>query len=120
MAVGQAINRAGAGRRIRTQLELGGKNALIMPAEPPRSGPADPRRRCPTPQLRAATFAPQARPQPNLTLRQPSPNRFGEAPASDRGAPLPDPGRHDSPNRFGGPKGRASARQCVCTDHLRA
>ncbi|OBG24638.1 aldehyde dehydrogenase [Mycobacterium sp. 852002-51057_SCH5723018] len=30
LPVGQAINRAGAGRLMRTQLELGGKNALIV------------------------------------------------------------------------------------------
>ncbi|MGW7681702.1 aldehyde dehydrogenase family protein [Kribbella sp. NPDC054772] len=30
LPVGQAINRAGAGRLLRTQLELGGKNALIV------------------------------------------------------------------------------------------
>ncbi|TCC36139.1 aldehyde dehydrogenase family protein [Kribbella speibonae] len=33
LPVGQAINRAGAGRLLRTQLELGGKNALIVLAD---------------------------------------------------------------------------------------
>ncbi|AKU19010.1 aldehyde dehydrogenase [Luteipulveratus mongoliensis] len=33
LPVGQAINRAGAGRLMRTQLELGGKNALIVLAD---------------------------------------------------------------------------------------
>lgn len=33
LAVGTAINRAGAGRLMRTQLELGGKNALIVLAD---------------------------------------------------------------------------------------
>ncbi|MGW6195658.1 aldehyde dehydrogenase family protein [Kribbella sp. NPDC055110] len=33
LSVGQAINRAGAGRLMRTQLELGGKNALIVLAD---------------------------------------------------------------------------------------
>ncbi|WP_410790135.1 aldehyde dehydrogenase family protein [Kribbella sp. C-35] len=33
LPIGQAINRAGAGRLMRTQLELGGKNALIVLAD---------------------------------------------------------------------------------------
>jgi alpha-ketoglutaric semialdehyde dehydrogenase len=33
LPVGQAINRAGAGRLLRTQLELGGKNAVIVLAD---------------------------------------------------------------------------------------
>ncbi|MCX5207825.1 aldehyde dehydrogenase family protein [Kitasatospora sp. NBC_00240] len=33
LPVGQAINRAGAGRLMRTQLELGGKNALLVLAD---------------------------------------------------------------------------------------
>ncbi|QKW10284.1 aldehyde dehydrogenase family protein [Streptomyces sp. NA04227] len=33
LPVGQAINRSGAGRLLRTQLELGGKNALIVLAD---------------------------------------------------------------------------------------
>ena len=41
LPVGQAINRAGAGRLLRTQLELGGKNALIVLADADLDAAAD-------------------------------------------------------------------------------
>ncbi|GAA3470572.1 aldehyde dehydrogenase family protein [Nonomuraea roseola] len=41
LPVGQAINRAGAGRLMRTQLELGGKNALIVLADADLDAAAD-------------------------------------------------------------------------------